>query len=206
MDAAFIKTAYRKEHFPPPDRPEIAFAGRSNVGKSSLINVLVNRRGLARTSASPGRTQALNFFRLDDTFYLVDLPGYGFAKVPLSVKQSWRRMVEEYLLNRANLAAVVVILDIRRDPTPGDEELLQWLTTYGIVALPVLTKADKLSRNQAQVHLRGITKALSGLLPMPPILFSAKTRQGRDEIWKAIRALAANPRDYSSLNRPSSNP
>ncbi|VBB45244.1 putative GTP-binding protein EngB [uncultured Desulfatiglans sp.] len=206
MDAAFVKAAYRKDQFPPPDRPEVAFAGRSNVGKSSLINVLVNRRGLARTSASPGRTQAINFFRLDDAFYLVDLPGYGFAKVPLSVKESWRRMVEEYLLNRSNLAAVVVILDIRRDPAPGDKELLEWLEAYGIPALPVLTKADKLSRNQAQGRLRDIATSLSGLLPMPPILFSAKTRQGRDEIWKAIHSLAAGPRDYSSLNRPSSNP
>lgn len=200
MQAEFLKSAFRKEHFPPADLPEVAFAGRSNVGKSSLINVLVNRRGLARTSSSPGRTQALNFFRFGAEFYLVDLPGYGFARVPLKVKQAWRTMVEEYLLGRPNLVCVVVILDVRREPAEGDRELFNWLTNYGIASLTVLTKADKLSRNQSLERARLIGVALEGLISRPPILFSAKTRKGRDEIWKAIRESAAQ--HQASVNPP----
>jgi ribosome biogenesis GTP-binding protein YsxC/EngB len=121
MDASFVTSAFNETHFPPSDIPEIAFAGRSNVGKSSLLNVLVNRRKLARTSSTPGRTQAINFFiTRNGGLYLVDLPGYGFAKVPLSVKASWKKMVDAYLSTRKNLKAVVVIVDIRRELSEGD--------------------------------------------------------------------------------------
>ncbi len=149
MDVTFIKSAFRENQYPPPDRPEIAFAGRSNVGKSSLINVRVNRKKLAKTSSRPGRTQAINFFDFENRLYLVDLPGYGFARVPLEVKRSWGKMVETYLRKRHNLQAVVLILDIRRDPSDGDKNLFDWLTRYGIDTIPVLTKKDKLSRNQS---------------------------------------------------------
>ncbi|MCD6293869.1 MAG: YihA family ribosome biogenesis GTP-binding protein, partial [Deltaproteobacteria bacterium] len=132
MDVEFIKSAFQEKHYPPPDRPEIAFAGKSNVGKSSLLNTLVNRRKLARTSSTPGRTQAINFFRFGKTLYLVDLPGYGFARVPIKVKKSWGLMVEDYLRTRETLKAVVVILDIRRDPSTGDEDLINWLNYYAI--------------------------------------------------------------------------
>jgi len=120
MDVEFLTSAFKEKQYPPPDRPEVAFAGRSNVGKSSLLNVIINRKKLARTSSTPGRTQSLNYFRVGESLYLVDLPGYGFARVPLKVKESWQRMVETYLSTRQNLEAVIVILDIRREPTSGD--------------------------------------------------------------------------------------
>ncbi|MFC1867857.1 ribosome biogenesis GTP-binding protein YihA/YsxC [Thermodesulfobacteriota bacterium] len=186
MDVSFIKSAFNESHYPPPDRPEIAFAGRSNVGKSSLINVLVNVKKMARTSSTPGRTQALNFFEIGSRMYLVDLPGYGFARVPLNVKKSWGIMVESYLRNRSNLRALVVILDIRRDPNSGDMDLLNWLNKYGIEAILVLTKADKLSRQKCSARAKLISKVLEKISPDRPTLFSAKTRDGRDEIWKKI--------------------
>jgi GTP-binding protein len=189
MEVEFLTSAFKKSQYPPPDRFEIAFAGRSNVGKSSLINVLVNRRGLAKTSSRPGRTQAINFFLVDDRLYLVDLPGYGFAQVPLKVRASWQQMVEDYLSSRSNLKAVIVILDIRRDPSQGDKDLLGWLKHYGISSIPVLTKADKLSRNQAHSKVGEIERELEGLITSPPILFSSKTRQGRDNIWERITPI-----------------
>ncbi|MBU4425956.1 MAG: ribosome biogenesis GTP-binding protein YihA/YsxC, partial [Proteobacteria bacterium] len=131
MDVVFLISAFLENQYPPPDRPEIAFAGRSNVGKSSLMNVLVNRKNLARTSSRPGRTQSINFFTVGNQLYLVDLPGYGYAKVPIKVKKSWQHMVETYLRERSNLRAVIVILDIRRDPTAGDMQLFKWLKHYG---------------------------------------------------------------------------
>ena len=193
MDVAFVTSAFRAGQYPPPDRPEFAFAGRSNVGKSSLINVLVNRKKLARTSARPGRTQAINFFRTG-LFYLVDLPGYGFARVPLKVKKTWKTMVEEYFRSRSTLRATVVILDIRREPSAGDLELLAWLNSYHIPALPVLTKADKLSRQQALTRARTLLRALETLSCEKPTIFSAKTRQGREELWERIGALGSPER------------
>jgi GTP-binding protein len=186
MEIAFLKSAFRKTDFPPPDRPEIAFAGRSNVGKSSLINVLVKRKGLARTSSKPGRTQAINFFNLDDRLYFVDLPGYGFARVPLHVKKSWGKMVETYLEKRDNLKAVVVIVDIRRDLSVGDKALLDWLNCYGKKSIVVLTKTDKLSRQKSNSRAKQIGDRLKEITSERPTLFSAKTREGREEIWEKI--------------------
>ena len=186
MDITFLKSAFRKSDYPPPDRPEIAFAGRSNVGKSSLINVLVKRKGVARTSAKPGRTQAINFFSLEDRLYLVDLPGYGFARVPLHVKKSWGEMVETYLRRRSNLKAVVVILDIRRDLSAGDKNLLEWLNYYGKKSIVVLTKVDKLSRQKSISRAKQIGNQLQELTPEKSTPFSAKTREGREEIWEKI--------------------
>jgi GTP-binding protein len=190
MDIAFLTSAFRTNQYPPPDRPEIAFAGKSNVGKSSLINVLVNRKGLARTSSRPGRTQSINFFTMGKSLYLVDLPGYGFARVPVKVKKSWQGMVETYLSERSNLKAVVVILDIRRDASSGDIDLLSWLKHYGIHAIPVLTKADKLSRQKARTRASVITRKLKDISPTEAILFSAKTKEGREEIWDKIRRVS----------------
>lgn len=186
MNVEFLKSAFQAGHYPPPDKPEVAFAGRSNVGKSSLLNVLVNRRKLARTSSTPGRTQAINFFCVNDRLYLVDLPGYGYARVPLKVKKAWGDMVETYLRSRSNLKAVVLILDIRRDPGPDEIGLLEWLADYGIACIPVLTKSDKVSRNQAQAGVKRIAGNLGALLKEPPILFSAKTRVGKKEIGEKI--------------------
>jgi GTP-binding protein len=186
MEIKFLKSAFHEEHYPPPDKPEVAFAGRSNVGKSSLINVLVSRKKIARTSSRPGRTQAINFFDLDSRLYLVDLPGYGYARVPFEVKRSWGSMVETYLRKRPNLRAVVVILDIRRDPSTGDMDLLNWLKRYEISSILILTKADKLSRNQSLTRARLISSKLKKISGDRPVIFSTKTREGKAEIWEKI--------------------
>jgi GTP-binding protein len=189
MDAAFLKSAFQESHYPPPDKTEVAFAGRSNVGKSSLLNILVNRKNLARTSSTPGRTQSLNFFLVDGRFYFVDLPGYGYARVSVEVKKSWRGMVETYLRNRPNLKAVVVIVDIRRDLGEEDREFIKWLEQEGKNVVPVLTKVDKLTRSERDLRVRQMEKDLSGIVSAKPILFSAKTREGRKEIWDRLVSL-----------------
>jgi GTP-binding protein len=186
MDVSFLVSAFRESQYPPADKPEVAFAGRSNVGKSSLINVLLNRKKLARTSSMPGRTQAVNFFSVDRLFYIVDLPGYGFARVPKEVRASWRKMTESYLGNRANLKAVVVIIDIRRGPGDMDMDLLKYLERFRKKAIVVLTKADKLSRQQGRSMFNEVAGQLAGRIDVVPTLFSAKTREGRGEVWSRI--------------------
>ena len=189
MDAAFIKSAFQKDQYPPADKPEVAFAGRSNVGKSSLLNALVNRKNLARTGSTPGRTQALNFFRVNDRFIFVDLPGYGYARVSLEVKKTWRGMVETYLRSRPNLEAVVVIVDIRRDLEEDDRSLMEWLKQEGKNVIPVLTKVDKLTRRERESRVRKMENDLSGIVSQKPILFSAKTGEGRKEVWDRFLSL-----------------
>ncbi|BCR03729.1 putative GTP-binding protein EngB [Desulfuromonas versatilis] len=185
--AEFVKSATRPDNYPPAEMPEVAFAGRSNVGKSSLINVLVNRRGLVRTSSTPGRTQLLNFFDINGTFSLVDLPGYGFAKVPLAVKKQWGPMIRTYLGGRPSLKAVVHLVDLRRVPNEEDLQLLDWLEEYEIPTIPVITKADKVPRSRRERQIKGILEA-TGLPRDAFTLFSAITREGRDEIWQRIEA------------------
>ena len=190
MDAAFLKSAFDESQYPPPDKTEVAFAGRSNVGKSSLLNALVNRKNLARTSSTPGRTQALNFFRVNDRFTFVDLPGYGYARVWREVKKSWRGMVETYLRNRPNLRAVVMILDIRRDLEDDDRSLIEWLKQEGKNVLTVLTKVDKLNRKERASRVHMMESGLSAIVPQKPILFSAKTGEGRKELWDRLLSLS----------------
>ena len=189
MDATFLKSAFDESQYPPPDRPEVAFAGRSNVGKSSLLNALVNRKNLARTSSTPGRTQALNFFRVNDRFTFVDLPGYGYARVSREVKRSWRGMVEAYIKNRPNLKAVVVIVDVRRDLEEDDRSLMEWLKQEGKNVLPIFTKVDKLTRKERDARVRDMEREISEIASQKPILFSAKTGEGRKEVWDRFLSL-----------------
>jgi len=185
--AAFIKSAVKPSDYPPVLLPEIAFSGRSNVGKSSLINTLLNRKRLVKTSSTPGRTQLINFFDINSAFYFVDLPGYGYAKVPDRVKKRWGPMIEKYLTTRITLKSVLLIMDLRR--TPGEEEktFIEWLDHFKISFMPVLTKSDKLSKTQQKKHLERIAAALS-LDINDFTLFSAKTRQGKNRLWAQIQA------------------
>jgi GTP-binding protein len=183
--AEFVKSATRPGNYPESHLPEVAFAGRSNVGKSTLINILVNRRGLVRTSSTPGRTQLLNFFTINDNFTLVDLPGYGFAKVPLAVKKEWGPMVHTYLEKRETLRAVVILFDIRRLPREEDLQLLDWLEELEIPMVPVITKADKVGKSRRTAQIKPILEE-TGLPRDAFTLFSAVTREGREEIWERI--------------------
>jgi GTP-binding protein len=186
ISAEFIKSAVWPPQYPPATLPEVAFVGRSNVGKSSLINTLVGRKTLAKTSNTPGRTQLINFFTINEKVAFVDLPGYGFAKVSQSVKKDWGDMIESYLRERTSLALVVFILDVRRVPSEDDLSLRNWLEHYRIPYLYILTKADKLSNNQAVVQKRAIERALQLSAEKKPILFSAKTQKGKNEIWQFL--------------------
>ena len=186
--AEFVKSAVKPSHYPSTELPEIAFTGRSNVGKSSLINSLVNRKHLVKTSSTPGRTQLINFFIINKTISFVDLPGFGYAKVPDSVRKSWGPMIETYLSTRNTLKGVVLIMDIRRIPGMHDLKFIEWLHYYNIPSILILTKSDKLSKiKQRNQHL-AIAKALS-VNEEQLILFSAKSRLGKDDIWDAIERL-----------------
>jgi GTP-binding protein len=166
----------------------MAFAGRSNVGKSSLINTLVNRKRLVKTSSTPGRTQLINFFDINNTLTFVDLPGYGYAKVPAAVRKNWGPMIETYLSTRKTLKGVVVIMDIRRIPRQEEHDLIDWLKYFSIAGILVLTKTDKLSKPKRLKQHIAIAEALA-VDPAELILFSAKSRQGKDAIWDAIISL-----------------
>jgi GTP-binding protein len=187
----FIKSATKPANYPEGNLPEIAFAGRSNVGKSSLINVLVNRKSLVRTSSTPGRTQLINFFDVNGEFTLVDLPGYGFARVPLAVKKQWGPMMETYLSKRATLRGVVLILDIRRIPVAEDIQMLHWLNAYSVKPIIVVTKCDKLSKNERAKQVAIISQTI-GVDKGNLNFFSALSKEGKDEIWARIeRVLSA---------------
>jgi GTP-binding protein len=186
--AEFITSAVKKSQYPPEILPEIAFAGRSNVGKSSLINTLVNRKHLVKTSATPGRTQLINFFDINKNLTFVDLPGYGYARVPAAVRKKWGPMIETYLSTRSTLKGVVVIMDIRRLPREEEQNLIHWLAHYSIANVLVLTKTDKLSKTKIIKQQAAIVKALA-LAKEDVILFSAKTRRGKDAVWDAVLTL-----------------
>lgn len=184
--AEFIKSAVKPSDYPPSQLPEIAFAGRSNVGKSSLINTLVNRKRLVKTSSTPGRTQLINFFDINATFSFVDLPGYGYAKVPAAVQKTWGPMVETYLQSRKTLTCVVLIMDIRRTPRREEFDLLVWLEHFNIARLLVLTKTDKLKKTKLANQHQDIAKALF-VDKAELVLFSAKTRAGKGDVWARLQ-------------------
>jgi GTP-binding protein len=184
----FIKSAVTPDQYPFSELPEVAFAGRSNVGKSSLINTLVNRKSLVRTSRTPGRTRLINFFSVNGEFVLADLPGYGFANVPNAVRKEWGPMIETYLSRRENLRGVVLILDVRRIPSPEDRLMLQWLKTYSVPTLLVINKCDKVSRNERSRQAAQIARALD--VPGDDfVFFSALSKEGRDILWDRLEIL-----------------
>ena len=174
---------------PDTGKPEVAFAGKSNVGKSSLINGLMNRKSLARTSAQPGKTQTINFYNINDAMYLVDLPGYGYAKVSQSEKEKWGKMIERYLHTSKNLKAVFLLIDIRHEPSSNDVMMYEWILNNGFEPIIIATKADKIKRSQLQKYLKMVKDGLK-LRPGGKILpYSALTKQGREEIWTLIDEL-----------------
>lgn len=176
----------KMEQYPADGLPEIAFAGKSNVGKSSLINALINRKALARTSSQPGKTQTVNFYKVEEALYFVDLPGYGYAKVSKESRGKWAEMIETYLLNRQVLRFVIVLVDIRHEPSDNDKMMVDWVLSNGFNPLIVATKSDKLSRNQV-IKQVGIIKKSLGLTAQSPVIpFSATTKDGKDQIWKVI--------------------
>lgn len=174
---------------PENTKPEIAFAGKSNVGKSSLINALMNRKSLARTSGQPGKTQTINFYNVNDELYLTDLPGYGFAKVSEKEKQKWGRMIENYLHTSKQLRAVFLLIDIRHDPSANDKMMYDWMVYQGFHPIIIATKLDKIKRSQLQKQLKAIRTGLEVEPETIMIPFSAQTKQGRDEIWELAEQI-----------------
>ena len=174
---------------PENDKMEVAFAGKSNVGKSSLINALMNRKALARTSSQPGKTQTINFYNINDAMYLVDLPGYGYAKVSQAEKEKWGKLIERYLQGSQMLKAVFLLIDIRHEPSANDKMMYDWIVSNGYEPIIIATKLDKIKRSQVQKQTKllrmGLGMSKEGVL----IPFSAETKQGRDEIWELIDTL-----------------
>ena len=174
---------------PENTRPEFAFAGKSNVGKSSLINALMNRKAYARTSSQPGKTQTINFYNINDTLYYVDLPGYGYAKVTQEVKAKWGKMIENYLHKSPMLKCVFLLIDIRHEPSVNDKTMYDWVVFNGYQPVIIATKLDKIKRSQVQKHLKMVRQGLGIGEDVTVIPFSAETKQGREEIWALIEEM-----------------
>ena len=186
VSAEFMISAVSAEQYPRASLPEFAFVGRSNVGKSSLINSLLNRKKLVKTSGTPGKTQMINFFDVNHELVFADLPGYGFAKVPKPVQKKWQALVEQYLLKRDNLRAVVLIVDIRRKPTDLDLHMQEWLEQYEVDTILVATKIDKLSQAEQSKQLKQIRAAFLEDGDKELVPYSSKTQRGRRELWKLL--------------------
>jgi GTP-binding protein len=190
--AEFVTSAVKTSGFPEKVLPEISFVGRSNVGKSSLMNAMLNRRNLARTSKTPGRTQLINFFLVNESFYFVDLPGYGFARITRQMRDQWDRMMADYFSFRDTGRMAVLILDVRHGPTKLDLDVWNWLVSQGVYGLPVATKADKLSKNALQKRGAEMRKALGLPGSAPLIMASAKDHRGLPELWSTIDTFLQN--------------
>lgn len=171
---------------PENDKVEIAFAGKSNVGKSSLINALMNRKSYARTSSQPGKTQTINFYNINEEVYFVDLPGYGYAKVSLALKEKWGKLIEKYLRTSKQLRIIFLLVDIRHEPSANDKNMYDWIVHNGYNPVIIATKLDKINRSQRDKHIKMIRKGLNTIEGTPIIPFSSMTKQGRDEIWELI--------------------
>lgn len=171
---------------PENDKIEIAFAGKSNVGKSSLINALMNRKSYARTSAQPGKTQTINFYNINEELYFVDLPGYGYAKVSMELKKKWGKLIEKYLLSSKQLRIIFLLVDIRHEPSANDKHMYDFVVQSGYNPVIIATKLDKINRSQKDKHIKMIRQGLNTVPGTPIIPFSALTKQGRDEIWELI--------------------
>jgi GTP-binding protein len=184
--AEFVISAMGPGQFPQDALPEIALAGRSNVGKSSLINRMIGRKNLARTSSVPGKTQTLNYYRINDSFYFVDFPGYGYAKVSKAARARWGRIIESYLRERESLKLVLHVIDLRHPPTRDDQAMNEWLVYYGIPRVVVASKADKVPRGRWEQHLQVIRTGFGMTLEEPLILFSAETGVGAERLWELI--------------------
>ena len=186
ISAEFLTGAVSCKQYPDSAYPELAFVGRSNVGKSSLINSLLNRKKLVKTSQTPGKTQEINFFKINNDFIFADLPGYGFAKVPQSVQKRWKKMIEDYLLRRETLLAVIFIIDLRRNPSPLDLDLQRWLEACGVEYLLVGTKVDKLSQSEIKKQVNKLNIAYFDGGKGELLIYSSKSSRGRKELWSEI--------------------
>lgn len=188
VSTEFIISAVKPEQYPTDALPEIALAGRSNVGKSSLINRLIQRKNLARTSGQPGKTQTLNYYRINGDMYFVDLPGYGFARVSMETRKQWGKMIETYLKKREPLRAVLHLVDIRHEPSAEDVMMSDWLAHFGIQTCVVATKADKIPKGKRPAHVKAIREKLQLSKEHPLIVFSSEEGLGRDELWQWIES------------------
>ncbi|PYZ93665.1 YihA family ribosome biogenesis GTP-binding protein [Salipaludibacillus keqinensis] len=206
--AELIISAAKDHQFPGGPYPEVALSGRSNVGKSSFINTLLTRKGLARTSQRPGKTQTLNFYFINDRFHFVDVPGYGYAKVSKSEREAWGRTMESYFEKREQLKGVVQLIDARHKPTVDDEMMYDWLKHHDLPVIIVATKADKISKGKWDKHIKQIREGLQVDKEDPVILFSSETAYGKDRAWKEITQLLFSkterfPKENDEENEPS---
>ena len=186
--------------FPENDKPEIAFAGKSNVGKSSLINSLMNRKSLARTSSQPGKTQTVNYYNINDALYFVDLPGYGYAKTAEVVKEKWGKMVERYLMSSKQLKQIFLLIDIRHEPSQNDKKMYEWIVYHGFSPVIIATKMDKIKRSQISKHIKMIKEGIGAKTETKIFPFSSLTKQGKDEIWDYIVDLCGLAEQDTSIN------
>ena len=194
----------RKDQFPKPNLPEICFIGRSNVGKSSLINALTGRKALARTSQSPGKTRTINFYNVNDMLYLVDLPGYGYAKVSQAEQKRWGQIIESYLKERPSLCLSVLLIDIRHEPGEADRMMYDWMRYYGIEPLIVLTKLDKIKKNQLQKQLALIVRTLGVEDRNHVLAVSSETKTGIDDLWKRMESMALGDKATDEVQKSDS--
>jgi len=193
-EAELVISAVGPKQYPVDHLPDIALAGRSNVGKSSFINKMINRKSLARTSSKPGKTQTLNFYKINQELFFVDVPGYGFAKVPKAERERWGQFIEEYILSRHNLKAVILLVDIRHEPTKDDQAMYDWLKHHNVPVIVVATKVDKIPKTRVARHVKVVRETLGVSKGDPVIPFSSETGQGKDEAWNTILA-------YIKMNR-----